>query len=222
MTTEKEQNLADAEITLLKVGFIGTGGTGKTTVANLIRNRIPEPFVGSRNREVFAQLGYSGESFQTANTAEQNWKIQHALITAKVDQDVTHPVGLFDRTPIDHIAYCLHRCADAITDSEWDWLWNKYSGLITLYDILFYFPIYDWENAHEDGFRQTNKAYRTKIDFLMQGVMAEMGICPVFMPNESPEQRADIILLHLKEARESKASLAAGGLQRHQDGANGG
>lgn len=203
MTTEKEQNLADGEITLLKIGFIGAGGVGKTSVARLL-SHLPEPFIPSRNREVFAQLGYTGESFQAANTPQENWRIQRALIDTKIDQDVTYAVGLFDRTPIDHLAYCMHRCADAIADHEWDWLWNKYSGLIELYDLLVYFPLYDWGNTHEDGFRQGNKAYRVKVDLLMQGVMAEMGIYPIEMANISPERRAEFLLPHINEAREAK------------------
>lgn len=203
MTSEYEQNLADGEITLLKIGFIGTGGTGKTSVAQILHH-LPEPFIASRNREVFQKLGYTGESFQALNTAADNWKVQRSLIDMKIHQDTTHPVGLFDRTPIDHLAYCMHRCADAISDQEWGWLWNKYEGLTALYDLLFYFPIYDWGNNHEDGFRQTNKAYRTKIDLLMQGVMAEMGISAIAMPNKAPEERASLILSHINDARGEK------------------
>jgi len=205
MTTEQEQNLADAEITLIKIGFIGAGGTGKTSVARILHH-LPEPFRPSIVRATMAAHGVTSEADQLGMSEEERWCLQRALIQAKRAQDEEFTYGLFDRTPIDHMGYIMHRCANVIPDKEFEELWALYTDLTSRYDLLVYFPVYDWGVNHEDGFRQGNRSYRVKQHLLMHSIALEMGfgLQLVEMANISPEARAEFLMPRIEEAREAK------------------
>jgi predicted ATPase len=192
-------------VPLLKIGFIGTGGTGKTSVAEKLKELIPEDFRPSIVRSVMGHLGVT-DAMQASMSAAQCWSVQKALADAKFNQDDEFDTGLFDRTPIDHLAYALYRCADQISDQVYGALVERVQEYVDQYDVVFYFPIYEWEVV-DDGFRQQGLAYRATHDMLLRQLLTEMEIDAIEMPDASVDERVELILSVLQDERDTITSI---------------
>jgi predicted ATPase len=194
------QKKARGDIPLLKIGFIGTGGTGKTSVAEKLKGLIPEEFRESIVRETMRRVGAT-DAGQAVMTAEQKWTLQQYLLDAKFEQDDMYDTGLFDRTPIDHMAYTLYRCADSISDEVFNELAERVQEFAERYDVIFYFPLFDWEVA-DDGFRQQGRAYRVTHDLITVALLSKMEIEFIDVPDMSVDERVEFILAQLEDVRE--------------------
>lgn len=183
----------------MRIGFIGAGGTGKTTTAQLLENFIPEQLFPGVARTVFKELGYT-EADQRHMSKHDKWRLQKKIFDAKIQQDHDNPDGLFDRTLVDHIAYCLFRCDDAINDTTIKSMLIVTAENMAKYDQLFYFPVYDWV-PDADQLRETNLSYRMAIDFMVQGIIRNLGIPYFRVPNGAPDQRAQAVLKVIQDGR---------------------
>lgn len=186
----------------LKVGFVGAGGTGKSSVANILAadKTVPEDFKSSVVRDVFKQLGYTGEVDQFKMNDVDILHLQKKLLEAKYELDKNTKHGIFDRTPVDHLAYALYRCGNTLNDADLDWMRTQCWQFTNKYDLLFFFPVYDWD-VKDDGFRQNNKAYRIATQTLMLGLLAEYNVTYYTMKDESIEDRAKFIKEKMDELR---------------------
>jgi predicted ATPase len=189
------------DMPLLKIGFIGTGGTGKTSVAEILSSLIPETFQPSIVRDVMAAFNVT-DATQSSLSVDDKWAIQRALLDAKFEQDDMYEVGLFDRTPIDHMAYTLYRCADALADEVFHELSGRVQEFIEQYDLIFYFPVYDWP-AEDDGFRQQNLAYRATHDIIIRGLMEKFDLEFIEMPDAPVEERVALMIDLINDERDA-------------------
>lgn len=190
------------DITLLKIGFIGTGGTGKTSVAEKLKDLIPEAFQESIVRDVMKSLHVT-DAAQAHLTTADKWKIQQALLDAKFEQDDMYDTGLFDRTPIDHMAYTLYRCADALSDEVFHELAGRVEEYTSRYDLIVYFPIYEWASDEGDDFRQKNLAYRATHDIILRGLLEKFDIEVIEMPDAPVEDRVELLLGLIDDERDN-------------------
>jgi len=179
----------------LKIGFVGAGCTGKSSVANILAAdiTIPEQFRPSIVRDVFTKLGYRGELDQLKMNDTDAWHLQKMILKAKFEYDTIATTGLFDRTPIDHAAYALYRCGNFISDDDLEWIQTECWSYTSKYDLLFFFPIYDWGKVVDDGFRQNNKAYRIATQSIMLGLLTEYGAKYETIENTTPQRRAEFV-----------------------------
>lgn len=191
------------DVKKLKVGFIGAGGTGKTSVLDILAAdcSIPEEVCGSVVRNTFKRLGISNETAQHSMTNDELWYLQREILNDKFDQDNTNRYGLFDRTPIDHMAYCLYRCGSHIGDSEYNLVMQQVFSYTSQYDILFFFPIFDFAGIN-DGFRETGKAYQMAIQSLMLGLLTNWNVKYHRMANTLPIGRAQFVKQKMDAVRE--------------------
>jgi hypothetical protein len=188
-----------------KIGFVGTGGVGKTSVADLLRvdPTVPEQFIPSIVRGVFSELGVTTEAQQLSMSEAKKWELQRTLFHRKCQQDWEHAHGIFDRTPVDHFAYGLYRCGGYITRTQLRFLKSLVLKYSKQYDVIFYFPLYDWctDEVNDDGFRENRFAYRYAAQQLMVATMFELGITFIKVGDVSPEQRVADIKHVLKRMR---------------------
>lgn len=176
----------------MKIGFCGTGGTGKTTTARLIQPKVPERFLPSLQREVFREKGLTEEK-QKAMTPVEIWHLQREMFVKKIQQDVSNRNALFDRTPVDNLAYCLYRCSQTITDTELSWLEEEAKTYTEDYDLIFYFPLIKWE-VPDDGLREQGFAYRATIDAIILGYLQKFKVDYFYVPEGDQLARAHGIM----------------------------
>jgi nicotinamide riboside kinase len=188
----------------MRIGCIGAGGTGKTTLVTALAKVINLPVHSSINRAVFAQFNQTQVSHQDLTAAER-WQIQFASFNAKIAQDATNPLGIFERTLLDHYMYCLLYCNSEITDMQHSLMLTQVINNLASYDCLYYFPIYSWVVANlVDGFREAGMANRTCQELLLTGFLAR-NIDPVsifditIMPDCGVKSRVEVILAQLPD-----------------------
>lgn len=171
----------------MKIGFIGAGGTGKTTVATALAEKLGLNYHQSVPRSVFQARGLT-EADQRSMTPAQIWDLQKAIFEAKIEQDEVYRSGVFDRTLLDHLAYCIYRCADSIPAKEMEKMQEAMYDNIRSYTLLAYFPLFNWGGS-ADGFREDKFSYQVAIDTIMNGLLHLYGVKYVSMRDEVPEDR---------------------------------
>jgi integrase len=166
----------------MKLGFIGAGGTGKTTVMNLVSKQLGLPIMKSASRQVFESRRIR-EDDQFTMTEAQKWNLQNRIFVLKQELDATTEHFIADRTLLDHFCYCLYRCSKSVDKRMTDNLQTRVLDNLKKYDFLFYFPtgVFD---AQPDGLRADDYAYRLMIGAIMEGLLHRYEI-PCYLMQES-------------------------------------
>lgn len=182
----------------IKIGFIGTGGTGKTTTAIELEKFIQEKYFPGVMRGVLEVRGLTELSIN-GMLGEAIFRLQKTGFDAKMNQDGKEPRGIFDRTLLDHFGYCLFRCSPFIDDSVCKSMMILVKENLTKYDLLFYFPMYEW-TLQGDGFRDDSYANRLTHDIIIRGLIKEMH-CEIYtVPDIRVEDRIRFILSFMERA----------------------
>lgn len=185
----------------MKIGFLGAGGTGKTTLARALSEHTGLAQHQSTTRGVYAKYGKKHTDMPFLDPAMRK-AIQLDNFNTKIAHDVAHPEGIFDRTLVDHLMYVTIYCHDTIPDAEFLQLKRATWKNICTYDILFYFPIYLWPTSVDDGFRESGAANRFLQDAVLRSYI-ELSTTEIYegdrpniftMKNHSVGARLDFVL----------------------------
>lgn len=179
----------------MRIGFTGAGGTGKTTTAKIVAERLGIPFLPSVSRGVFAQFGLT-ESSQNDMTPAQLLELQSAIFEAFREQESQYEQYVADRTLLDHLVYCLYRCNRAITHEKLsDMRFSVHDHMARL-DVVVYTPL-GCVRPEQDGFREFNEAYNYLIDAAIRGLA--LFYDHVFtLTAGTPQQRAERVVSRCK------------------------
>ena len=165
-----------------RIALVGASSTGKTTVYELIKNKLPKyEFINESTRTV-AKYGFPINEVGTSET-------QLAISSFHLEALLKPGNLLLDRCYMDLLVYS--RFMDAVSqetyryiDATWDRIKDEYTHYI-------YFPI-EFESVN-DGVRSVNEVWRVKIDgefqTLLEGVRK-----PYLTVTGSPLQRVEQIL----------------------------
>lgn len=150
----------------MKVAFIGTHGTGKTTlcydlVAALKRQNINADVV----KEV-ARLSPLPINRKTSLDA-QTW-ILMTQVAEEIRAASQHDVVVCDRSALDNYAYLLFACGRQKPVERFVDYWMK------SYDLLLKVPVV--EAASPDGVRDTDDFFVRSIDRLVDQLLAQKGL----------------------------------------------
>ena len=184
----------------MRIGFTGTGGTGKTTTLNLIKDKVGAPVLGSVTRRVYERLGVT-EADQENMTDEGKLSLQMEILKERKLEELEFSGGFIsDRTMIDHFAYALSRNQSVVTNEMLDELTDMLALNVSNYDIIFYFPI-SYFTPEDDGLRQQQESYRTVVDSIIFKMCHTLPIKEfITVKPGTPEERAKFVLdcIHLK------------------------
>lgn len=171
------------------IGFFGSHGTGKTTTADLIADKMGCTQLTSKSREV-------GE-FLPINTEATH--LSQLLITAGRANQAMHYSGtpgvyVADRTPLDSLAYTAYQADNVWTDTP-DIYLNESKNLVKntmwRYTALFYFPV--TFPPEDDGVRYSDVNYQDSIDYYIRSLADELGFFYQTVPDGTAEERAAAI-----------------------------
>jgi nicotinamide riboside kinase len=168
-----------------RVALVGASSTGKTTVYELLKNKLPKwDFINESTRTV-ARYGYpiNEEGTDETQLAISNFHLEALL----------RPYNLvLDRCYMDVVVYSRHmniktRTQEFIVDT-WKRIQNEYTHFI-------YFPIEFY--SVEDGLRSTNEEWRRDIDNEFVNVL-EATNKKYLKVTGSPIQRVNQILNYIQ------------------------
>lgn len=185
----------------MRIGFIGAGATGKTTVGKVVSEKSGLPFVPSVSREVFKSRGLV-EADQLNMTGFEKLDLQMAIFEAyrdrlktfEADQVGTKVCGMIaDRTLLDHYCYMLYRCNEVMTKGIIDGVSKEVQANLAAFDLLVYCPV-GFLDLMNDGFREVNRAYNTLLDAMMVGFLEKWDCRYLTLPCGTPAERASHVL----------------------------
>ena len=188
----------------MKIGFVGSQGTGKTSLADELMTREyfkDYVFSPSSSRRLSSRLGIN----QSASPFSQL-----AITVARVaDEDRSSNYGrkntLSDRTPLDSLAYTRFQRDEvwAPEDDEADICLEVSEGLVRRamrdFDVIVYFPNYGWPEV-DDGIRPIGAIYQDRVAQLCMEYMNKFGIKPYIVANEPVDKRANAMVKWLKRS----------------------
>jgi nicotinamide riboside kinase len=169
-----------------RIALVGASSTGKTTVYELLKNKLPKyEFINESTRTV-ASYGFPINEYGSDAT-------QLAISSFHLEA-LLKPYNLvLDRCYMDVLVYtCFMDGIDRGTHDFIQDTWNRIKGEYTHY---VYFPI-EFESV-DDGVRSVNEEWRKKIDERFKSEL-ETVRQPYLTITGSPMQRVDQILNFIK------------------------
>lgn len=169
-----------------RIALVGASSTGKTTVYELLKNKLPKyEFINESTRTV----GSYGFSINEAGTSETQLAISSFHLEALLKPGNV----VLDRCYMDLLVYS--RYMNEISVETYNYIeatWNRVKNEYTHY---IYFPI-EFKSV-DDGVRSVNEDWRKAIDeefqLLLEGVRK-----PYLTVTGSPLQRVEQILQFIK------------------------
>lgn len=176
----------------MRIGMTGAGGTGKTTVLNILTERYPDiPVLPSPIRSVYARWGINEED-QEKMSFEEKLKLQEDIYQTRfATEDEYGHSFISDRTVLDHFCYQQIRCYAAMTQEMLDQKRKQIKQNMKKYDLICYFPI--TFTPQGDDIRYGNPVYQNMIDNFIFGEINKLGLSVLTVKAGSPEDRADYI-----------------------------
>ena len=165
-----------------RVALVGASSTGKTTVYELLKGKLPKyEFINESTRTV----GSYGFPINEQGTSETQLAISSFHLEALLKPGNV----ILDRCYMDLVVYSTFM--DKISKEAHDYIedtWNRVKGEYTHY---IYFPI-EFKSV-DDGVRSVNEEWREKIDKEFQLLLEGVGK-PYLTVTGSPLQRVEQIL----------------------------
>lgn len=184
---------------IVRVGFCGVGGTGKTTTVGLLRD-LGLPYLASPARKIIAAAGLTEKSFSTM-TPEEMVRLQKLIFDAKLRQEVEAESFITDRTLLDQVCYGLLRGREAWSESTLKMQEALLKENMQQYVALFYFPMEAFRKA-DDDFRDTSYAMVLAFDAMLRGFLGKLKLDYWSVPPGTAEERADFVREKLLFVRE--------------------
>lgn len=156
----------------MKIAFIGTHGTGKTTLCYNLVGELKKQNINADMVKEVARLSPLPVNRQTSIEA-QTW-ILMTQVAEEIASASRHDVVVCDRSVLDNYAYLAFAFGRQKAIERFVDFWMK------SYDVLFKVPVVDAPS--EDGFRDTDQFFIRSIDQLVDALLLEKKV---------PHQRLD-------------------------------
>ena len=165
-----------------RIALVGASSTGKTTVYELLKNKLPKyEFINESTRTV----GSYGFPINEAGTSET----QLAISSFHLEALLRPGNVVLDRCYMDLIVYS--NFMDKISKEAHNYIEDTWNRVKNEYTHYIYFPI-EFKSV-DDGVRSVNEEWREKIDKEFQLLLDGVGK-PYLTVTGSPLQRVEQIL----------------------------
>lgn len=180
----------------MKIGFTGSQGSGKTTLAKAMMN---DPWFKSNDWKFAGSSVRAMHDKGFAINKDADPLSQLVSTVSRITTEYTAEQGVdnlvVDRTPLDSLAYTTYQYNNVWTDFNskhyWQISYDLVSKHMSEYDFVFYFPPY-WA-PKDDGVRSADVEYQLEIDKLIDNYLDDMGIASFMIKNVSTDKRLKYI-----------------------------
>lgn len=173
----------------MKIGFIGPGGTGKSTLAKMCAQQFDIPLMQSPSRACFEKHGVLTEDAQREMSPTNRLQLQLDIFDAIHKQVTDNNHGIFERTHLDNFFYTLFHCHDLMLPRLFDQMKEDTKKGLQTFDMLFFFPVYDWGNVTNDRMRSVSFGARMLFQGWTQNFLYTYRCRWNVVPNASPAER---------------------------------
>jgi len=155
----------------MKIAFVGSFSTGKTTLANLFAREWDYPLLPEVAREVVA-LGFPLDQSATAET-------ETLIFLKQWRAETTHERFVADRSIYDVLAYADWVMENQDADRKENHLWYESREIATMdlrsrYDRVFYLPV-EFPIVL-DGLRPDDTGFQADIDRRITGLLKDADV----------------------------------------------
>lgn len=172
-----------------RIALVGASSVGKTTVYELLKDRLPEfNFINESTRTV----GKYGFPINEDGTSETQLAISSFHLEALLQPgDV-----ILDRCYLDLVVYSTYM--DNLSNSAYNYILDTWLRVKDQYTHYIYFPI-EFASV-DDGVRSVDEEWRTKIDNQFRTNLKSIKFAggDYLTVTGSPKQRVDQILTYIK------------------------
>ena len=173
-----------------RIALVGASSVGKTTVYELLKDRLPEfNFINESTRTV----GKYGFPINEQGTSETQLAISSFHLEALLQPgDV-----VLDRCYLDLVVYSTYM--ENISDSTYNYILDTWMRVMNQYTHFIYFPIEFL--SKDDGIRSVNEEWRTKIDNHFRTALEsrkQMEGKDYLIVTGSPQERVEQIINYIK------------------------
>ena len=179
----KEGPCFSAETLTMKIAFIGTHGTGKTTLCHLLTGEMKKRGLNAHMVTEIARKCPLPINQQT-NADAQLWILVNQ-IGAELETAHRHDYVICDRSVLDNYAY------QVVNSGEHALMGAIVEGWLPTYDVLFKTP--NCLGLEADGVRATERSFQDAVDGEVDRLLAERGVAYVALPEEPGQQLAFVL-----------------------------
>jgi adenylate kinase family enzyme len=181
---------------MCKIGLIGAGGCGSTTVASIVSNELNVKFIKSSDftRGILKRDGYDYEQDSFVERFLADKKREFELIDLRIVSEHQQDSFITDRTTLENYVYALDSIQNYSID-ELNVLHCKCWKNMKRYTHLFYLPRKD--DIKDNKLRTLNIFYQRKIDYLIQSVLKDWGLNVIELPKDI-DKSVEIVLREVK------------------------
>lgn len=178
----------------MKLGFTGSQGTGKTTLAkHLVKQKEFKDYTFIPSAARVAEQ----EGFKVNRDADPLSQLLTTAgrITTEYEMWSTTSQTISDRTPLDSLAYTTYQFNNVWPEFNSGYYWKVSYALVAEhmdnYDHVFYFPNF-WAPTG-DGVRDPDPEYQADIDALIITFLGTMALDYTIMPKGTNAERYDLV-----------------------------
>lgn len=159
----------------LRVALTGASGVGKTTIANEIARIYGIPFMSSSMSDIVLDTKLKPQSELISNATQVN---EVNLLSARAKMYAEHVNFVTDRSPIDSIAYYIHKLSTKVSISSIDVFRGMANKALENITHLIYIDydatmIQTWP-IQDNGKRVKNSYFQWMMGMVIKGVLTEM------------------------------------------------
>jgi len=169
-----------------KIALIGASSTGKTTVYELLKSRLPKyTFINESTRTV--------QKYGFAINEEGTLATQLAISSFHLQALLSMESTVYDRCYMDLLVYS--KCLENIDKNQLKFIEDIWKNVAGRYTHFIYFPI-EFKSV-DDGVRSINEEWRVKVDEGFQYELQRTAVSKLTVTG-SPMQRVEQILKFIK------------------------
>lgn len=153
----------------MRIGFTGSSGTGKSTLATYVAERYGLPLNPVGSRSVSAAMGFA--SPYDVDAAGKRAEFQRRLLADKAAWEAERETFVSDRTVVDCLTYLALHDVRSIDEALLDLVGRG----LARYTHIFYCPVSAFCETGDDSSRVHDMAYQRVFDGALVGLLAKFG-----------------------------------------------